>query len=265
MAHSIYTMYFSPTGGTAKIAEAVADPIGEQRGLMNIVLDLTKPAWRDVDVACEKTDVFVFAFPVYGGRIPEVLHHQIELISGQGTAAIPIAVYGNRDYDDALIEAADLLRERGFRVIAAGAFVGEHSMAPSVGAGRPDKDDLAQAKQFGRAVAQLIERDGGEEGPAPEVEVKGSRPYKDAMADLGVSPVTTDACTKCGICVARCPMGIIDADDPAVIGEGCLRCNACVKACPEDAKHFESEVIAGVVKMLEGNCMARKEPEIFGV
>ena len=169
-----------------------------------------------------------------------------------------VGVYGNRHYDDALLEAADLLGERGFKVIAAGAFIGEHSMAPRVGAGRPDADDLAVAAQFGHDVAALIEQ-GATETPA----IKGNRPYRDGMPDTGARPATTDACTKCGICVKLCPMGIIDADDPAKVADGCLQCNACVKGCPQGAKRFEGEQAAAIVAMLEGNCMERKEPELF--
>ena len=60
-----------------------------------------------------------------------------------------------------------------------------------------------------------------------------------------------------------CPMGIIDADDPAQVADGCLQCNACVKGCPQDAKRFEGEQAAAIVAMLEGNCLERKEPELF--
>ena len=94
--------------------------------------------------------------PVYSGRVPAVLIDCIDQFEGDGAKAVVVGVYGNRHYDDALLEAADLLGERGFKVIAAGAFIGEHSMAPRVGAGRPDADDLAVAAQFGHDVACLL-------------------------------------------------------------------------------------------------------------
>ncbi|RDB64611.1 4Fe-4S ferredoxin [Gordonibacter sp. 28C] len=256
--NSIYNVYFSPTKATQTIAYAVADAIAADRDLTSIAINLTKPNSRPVRAGGQAGDVFLFAFPVYGGRVPTVLMDCIDQFQGEGAKAVVVGVYGNRDYDDALLEAADLLNERGFEVVAAGAFIGEHSMAPRVGAGRPDADDLAVAAQFGHDVAALIEQ-GASTMPA----IKGNRPYRDGMPDADVRPVTTDACTSCGICVKLCPMGIIDADDPAQVEAGCLQCNACVKGCPEGAKHFEGEQAAAIVAMLEGNCMARKEPELF--
>ena len=235
--NSIYNVYFSPTKATQKIAYEVADAIAADRDLTSIAINPTKPKSRPV---------------------PAVLIDCIDQFEGDGAKAVVVGVYGNRHYDDALLEAADLLGERGFKVIAAGAFIGEHSMAPRVGAGRPDADDLAVAAQFGHDVAALIEQ-GATETPA----IKGNRPYRDGMPDTGARPATTDACTKCGICVKLCPMGIIDADDPAQVADGCLQCNACVKGCPQDAKRFEGEQAAAIVAMLEGNCLERKEPELF--
>ena len=256
--NSIYNVYFSPTKATQKIAYEVADAIAADRDLTSIAINLTKPKSRPVRAGGQENDVFLFAFPVYSGRVPAVLMDCIDQFEGDGAKAVVVGVYGNRHYDDALLEAADLLAERGFKVIAAGAFIGEHSMAPRVGAGRPDAAALAVAAPFGHDVAALIEQ-GATETPA----IKGNRPYRDGMPDTGARPATTDACTKCGICVKLCPMGIIDADDPAKVADGCLQCNACVKGCPQGAKRFEGEQAAAIVAMLEGNCMERKEPELF--
>lgn len=62
-------------------------------------------------------------------------------LKGHGNPAIAVAVYGNRDYDDALVELQDLLEENGFCVIAGAAFVAQHSIFTKVAAGRPDEDD----------------------------------------------------------------------------------------------------------------------------
>ncbi|MEG1827376.1 MAG: 4Fe-4S dicluster domain-containing protein [Gordonibacter sp.] len=258
MAHTLYNVFFSPTKSTEAITDKVADAIAQDRDLSNLIMNLTKPNRRPALVSGEPGDVLVFGFPVYSGRVPAVLMESIALLEGEGAVAVVVGVYGNRDYDDALLEAADLLTMQGFNVIAAGAFSAEHSMAPRVGAGRPDADDLATATQFGHDVAALIEA-----GERKMPSIKGNRPYRDGMPDTGMRPSTTDACTACGICVKLCPMGIIDADDPAKVGDGCLQCNACVKGCPEDAKVFDAEGAKKIVAMLEGNCMARKEPELF--
>ncbi|MFQ9180856.1 MAG: hypothetical protein ACLR3C_13870 [Eggerthella lenta] len=66
------------------------------------------------------------------------------------------------------------------------------------------------------------------------------------------------------MCARACPLGIIDEDDPALVGAGCLHCCACVKSCPEDAKRFSSESTDQVIAMLESKCLERKEPSCSG-
>ena len=147
--NSIYNVYFSPTKATQKIAYEVADAIAADRDLTSIAINLTKPKSRPVRAGGQENDVFLFASPVYSGRVPAVLMDCIDQFGGDGAKAVVVGVYGNRHYDDALLEAADLLAERGFKVIAAGAFIGEHSLTARVGTGRPDDADIAVAQRFG--------------------------------------------------------------------------------------------------------------------
>ena len=227
MSSIVRAVYFSPTRTTKTIAQEVAGALAAPLGASVEAADLTLPAQRPADVSCAADDVLVFGFPVYAGRVPVLLRDEFAHLEGRGTPAVVVGLYGNRAFDDALLEAADLLKERGFNVAAAGAFIGERSR------------DL----------------------PAPAI--KGSRPYKELKPGADVRPLTSDACTSCGICVARCPLGIIDEDDPALVGAGCLHCCACVKSCPEDAKRFSSESTDQVIAMLESKCLERKEPELF--
>lgn len=254
----IYSLIFSPTHTSKQIASAVTQGIARENGMEREELDLTFPEGRGMAYAFGPEDILIFAFPVYGGRLPKLLAEELPHISGQEGAAIPIAVYGNRDFDDALIEAGDLLREAGFRVAAAAAFIGEHSFTRKLGTDRPDAQDLAAAALFGGQVAQKLAADKRE-----DIALKGSRPYKDPMPMLPFLPKTHDSCTRCMVCVQGCPMGIIDDEDPAQVRPGCIQCSACVKFCPVDAKYFDAEPLAKSVAMLEGNFLARKEPEIF--
>ena len=258
MAHTLYNVFFSPTRGTEAITEKVAGAIAKDRNLSSLIINLTKPSKRPVPISGEAGDVLVFGFPVYAGRVPTILMESIALLDGKGATAVVVGVYGNRNYDDALLEAADLLTMQGFNVIAAGAFIAEHSMTPRVGKGRPDRDDLSAAARFGHDIAALL-KSGKHKMPS----IKGNRPYRDGMPDANTKPSTTAACTACGICTRLCPMGIIDVAKPAKVGSGCLQCNACVKECPENAKLFDAEGARKLVALLEGACMTRKEPELF--
>lgn len=167
-------------------------------------------------------------------------------------------MYGNRHYDDALLEAVDLFVANGFSVPAAAAFVAEHSMTAKIGAGRPDAQDMAAIADFARNAASVISR-----GKSAIAAVPGNRPYKALPPAADIRPQTLDSCTQCGLCVSVCPVRVIDADNAAQVAQGCLRCCACVKICPEQAKYFDNPHVDKIVAMLEGNCRERREPEVF--
>ena len=72
------------------------------------------------------------------------------------TPAVIAAVYGNRHYDNALLQMRNILAEQGFYVIAARTFIAEHSVFPSVAAGRPDQKDKAAMKEFTVTCGKIL-------------------------------------------------------------------------------------------------------------
>ncbi len=255
---TITTMYFSPTGTSRKISEAIADGIAGAGTFERKRIDLTKPPAREKQYEFGTEDILVLGYPVYGGRVPAVLQNVLCGLKGTATPAVLAAVYGNRDYEDALLEGQDLLAEGGFTVLAAGAFIGEHSYSAKVGAGRPDAEDLQAAESLGIKAAEKISA-----GDYLEVAVKGNRPYKDPMPDMPFTPKITEACTGCGLCAENCPMQVISRENPAQINTGCILCSACVKLCPQQAKYWDAEPILKIKQMLETKFVERREPEIF--
>ena len=253
-----YVVFFSPTKTSKKVACALAEGAGFADA---IILDLTSPATRETfTLACNADDTLIFAFPVYAGRVPSFLQEPLARMAGNGAKAIPVAVYGNRDFDDALREAADILEERGFSIAAAATFIGEHSFTRNVAGGRPDAEDLETARAFGAQIAEAL---AGTAGDTTRPAFKGAFPYKETKGAMPFAPVTSDACVACGLCARVCPMGNINADDLTQAGANCIQCCACVKNCPKGAKSFNAEPLAGIIAFLEGNCQARKEPELF--
>ena len=82
-------------------------------------------------------------------------------VKGDGTPAVLVVVYGNREFEDALIELRDLMVEQGFRPVAGAAFIGEHSFsndATPIALGRPDAEDLVKARAFGEEVRTTLDR-----------------------------------------------------------------------------------------------------------
>ncbi|HWQ51027.1 MAG TPA: 4Fe-4S binding protein [Terriglobales bacterium] len=241
------TLYFSPTGTTAAVCKAIAQ--GE-------AYDFTLPAARAGAPSYGPKDVVAVGVPVYSGRIPPVAAEYLKTVKGNGARAVAVAVYGNRDYDDALLELCDILEDAGFDVVGAGAFVGEHSLNETVAAGRPDAEDLKAAKTFGAAVSDKLAR-----GELSRPAVKGVRPYKALGPGAGYAPQPTDACVKCGICETVCSMGVIH--DLTADPEKCIRCFACVKRCPHGARAAAAEAYSNTRGWLAEKCAARREPEWF--
>lgn len=255
---AVYAVYFSPTHSSRTIARTIAGAMAGRLSVPVVERDLTLPSGRESPLELREKDALVLGYPVYGGRLPLPLARCLSRLTANGAPAVLAAVYGNRAYEDALLEGADLLSENGFLPLAAGAFVAEHSYTARVGAGRPGKEDLDLAGRFGTACADKLLS-----GDRREPSLPGNRPYKERRAGSPLAPLTGAACTRCGACAAVCPMGVIHPDDPAQTDSGCLGCMACVKTCPLDCKSFDSPRIREVTAMLEANCLQPKEPEFF--
>ncbi len=175
--------------------------------------DFTLPEGRQEKRPFQKKDLVVFGTPTIAGRVPNVLLKYLSTIEGRGALAVPISLYGNRNYDDCLIELRDILTKQEFYPIAAGAFIGEHSFSKILGAGRPDTKDLQILMEFAEKIVKKLETE-----DKTLIEVKGTpEPYrsyyqprdkKGNPIDIRkVKPLTNDKCTDCKICVGVCPMG----------------------------------------------------------
>jgi ferredoxin len=255
-------IYFSPTQTTRKVIEGISQ--GLQIEKINRI-DLTLPD------ACATmppitADLAVIGAPVYGGRLPAMAVSRLRKVKGNGAPAVIVVVYGNRAYEDALLELRDLALEAGFNPIAAGAFIGEHSFSTEsapIAAERPDPEDLGKASAFGRMVLEKMKA--GTFDSTNPLQVPGNVPYKEAKMLSDVSPVIRETfCIRCLKCHSVCPAAAINLSDPALIDKtSCIRCCACVKSCPVGAKAIEDPRIRQVSEKLSIDCAIRKEPEMF--
>lgn len=245
--------HFSPTGTTLKVARAIA----EGSGCPVREIDLSVPVSSETLSADE---VLLAAVPVYGGRVPALALERLGELKGSGQKAVAVVVYGNRAFDNALLELKDALEVNGTQVIAAGAFVAEHSMARSIAAGRPDAHDLETANQLGvRAMQKLAE-----EEPAT-VQVPGNPGYREKAArGLPGHPAGGKDCVSCGLCAQKCPAGAIDPNAPAKTdGKKCLCCMRCVSICPQKARKLPVPMSLAVEGMLKVAASTPKQPELY--
>ncbi len=261
----VIALYFSPTGTTERAIISLASGTGTPVEK----IDLTEPRNRKTFKRTFGRDELVIAgLPVYGGRLPRNLEDFFTGLTGVSTPAVAVVMYGNREYDDALIELKFQLEERGFGVKAGAAFVGEHTFSKNIASGRPNENDLAVAAGFGKQIMASISADAGGvltlKGNYPSP-LKGYDPASPGPHPTYPNIVTEESCTRCGVCAELCPWGAIDRDDFAKIDSTrCLRCFRCIKICPVDAKRITDEKFLTFIPMFEKRLnAARREPELF--
>lgn len=246
--------YFSPTGGTRKAGELFCQGISREVKEVNL-------GSRTKEAEQPSGETVVAAVPVFGGRIPEFAAEKLKKLEGKGKKAVTLVVYGTRAYEDALLELNNIMKEQGFQVIASAALVAQHSMAPEVGAGRPDDQDAAEIRAFAEKVLQKLETG---ECMADSVAVPGNDPYKQWKA-MPVTPISLPSCHRCGACAAVCPVGAIHLEEETVATdqEACMLCMACTAACPEHARILPPPVQERMGQMLGALKGIRRENEYF--
>ena len=248
---TVWAVYFSGTGTTEKVVNSLANAVAEGLGAQRKDYCFNQPKARQTELTFAPDDLVVLGVPVYAGRVPNLIMPYIkDMIHGNGALAVPVVLYGNRNFDDGLMELRNLLRDNGFHPMAAAAVVGEHSFSTILGAGRPDTEDMALVAKLADEAAKKVQA----LTEAPEaVAVEGCdpiRPYytpRDRNGEpirdfLKAKPAThADKCVKCGLCAKLCPMGSIDFEDFSNVAGKCIKCCACVKNCPTGAKYFDHE------------------------
>lgn len=226
MNNPVTAIYFSPTDTSRKGACAIAETLGETYNKLDLTCQATKAQF-------DSNDVVVFGAPVYGGRLFKGFVERLAEVKGNKTPCVVTVTYGNRDFDDALLEFCDLVTDKGFIPVAAAALVGQHTYG-SIQVGRPNKDDLAEDSAFAEKVAQKLES-GDHSTPI----VPGNRPYMEGGNGGKFFPLTNDACNDCGSCTAECPMQAIGADNRAINTDRCIACFRCIRRCPVGAKNMD--------------------------
>ncbi len=248
----VTAVYFSATYTTRRIVESFVSHLTDEVSYY----DITDDAVVHGGVVHSDT-LFVVGVPVYAGRVPAVAAERLRRFCGSNTLAVAIAVYGNRHYDDAVLELYDILTECGFRTISAGAFIARHSIFNKIAAMRPDKSDMTIIKSFADESSHLFAT-----RPAV-IELPGNRPYK-VPGGIPIWPTASRQCTSCSACARLCPVGAIDPLSPrGVDRDKCFKCGRCIVVCPTKVRRFYGIRYSLAAQRFNSMFAARREPEVW--
>ncbi len=230
----LHCIYFSAKLTTKKYVKSIAEAI-----------NITNTSFHDVTSATTTNDIkipasslAIFAAPVYAGRIPALAAERFASFKGDNTPAMIFCTYGNRAFDDALLELKDLVTGNGFKVISAAAFVACHSIFPNIAAERPFAYDIKDATDFAAQSLQLLSSL-DTIADAPNLQLPGNYPYRNVESTFFFAPKRNKhLCDHCGACARLCPTKAIDADSLEIDTAKCISCGHCIAVCPKQAKKF---------------------------
>mgnify|MGYP000506121347 CR=1 FL=1 len=124
--------------GTDKVTELLTEAMdGEKRriSLLPEKEDYSRHVFKSGDI-CFIGSSFFWGKSSSGGW-----SKRLGMMKGNQARAVLVCVYGNRAYEDTLIELKDVADKAGFVPAAAVATIAEHSIMHKFAAGRPDETD----------------------------------------------------------------------------------------------------------------------------
>ena len=285
----IKTYYFSPTGGTFQVVRHLAETLGRMLHAEVEYHSYTLPREREELPQFDADDIVLWATPVYAGRIPNKTLDYVRTALTQSSIvgradgipqtfrhssirSIALVTFGNRAYDNALAELVGLMEDGGMNPVGAAAMVTRHSFSDTLGAGRPNEEDLAALDRFAEKVAAKLSIFNSQFSilnvPGEAHSEKYYTPLKANSAPAGFLKAKPscdpDQCTRCGKCLEVCPMGSINSYGGTPAFDGiCIKCQACRRICPSGAIAFTDPDYLSHVDMIERTFAAPKQPEFY--
>lgn len=253
------TIYFSPGKKTAKIVKLLVESLNIPSENYNI----TSYKKRNEKIVIDEKELIVFANPVYGGRIPAIAADEYKNIKGKNNPAVILAVYGNGSYGDALLEMQEIIENKGFKVIAAGAFIANHSIMRRVAVNRPDKKDKEVINLFATKIKEKLENIKDIQ-KLPKLKVKGKYPFR-RYPGMPLKPaVIKHRCDLCGACVINCPVNAIPKENPMITDKKkCISCMGYHIICTRQARKINVILYELCEFPFRYMYNKRKEPEFF--
>lgn len=250
--NKLYKVVFSPTGTSQLVTEKIAESFGTE----GINIDLCEEISKEIKI--DKDSICIFSAPCYGGRIPKLVAERLSKISSKGARTIVCVTYGNRAFEDSLIELSDCVESNGFNIIAGCAVIGEHNIMHIYGKNRPDTSDLNEIKEFSNKVVEKIKNN-----TLTKPDFPGNHPYKELHSGKTDILVDENTCINCGLCSSKCPTKAISPDGLTLDKNLCINCMRCIKICPKNSRSISKEFVDMLITRVGKACEERKENQFY--
>ncbi|PAB58333.1 4Fe-4S binding protein [Anaeromicrobium sediminis] len=270
----VHLIYFSPGGTTKRTVHNIAQGMGNVEVIEH---DMLVQENRRKKYNFKTDDLVILgmmtATKLFG--VPEEIFNSIQ---GHNTPIVGVVLYGNGYYGKSLICMKKEVESRGFKMVAAGAFIGQSSFAPKIAKGRPDAKDREIQLQFGKDIYEkvVVNKDFSFKS-----KLKINWPKDDTLTFVKCAigsalPGYTvklpyawnqlslnDNCIQCKKCEKHCPVNAIDIFTKSFDRKKCLGCAGCISICPKKAISLANPSLVNMMKKLETTRAERKEPKTF--
>lgn len=247
-------IYFSPTGSTKKVVETLASSWNMPK--INIDISISDDDYSTYSFPSD--DLCIIGVPSFGGRVPSIAIDHLKKMNSNNTPTIIVVTYGNRAYDDTILELQDTASEYGFRIVAAISAVTEHSIIHKFTIDRPNNEDLDEIISFGEKIKEVLSSNA-----ISGIIVPGNRPYKE-YGGVPLKPKTNKNCHKCGLCASLCPSKSISHDNPSITDDStCISCMRCISICPNHARYLNKVMLFIASQKMKKVCSTYKKNQLF--
>jgi len=232
-------IYYTGTGNSRHCAEFLADRLSDE------LLDSFGFIRNGIAGEFISGKAYVFVCPIYGWRIPRIFEEFIRSANFDGESDAYFVITCGSDIGAASERLQALCRDKGLNFKGAAPIVMPENYIALFEA--PDEKQEAKLmsladKTLGR-VAAKIEK--GESLKAQKITLADR--LKSGIVNeffykftIKAKPFfATDACTSCGLCESRCPLGNIAIENGKPRwGDSCTHCMACISYCPAEAIEY---------------------------
>jgi flavodoxin/Fe-S-cluster-containing hydrogenase component 2 len=263
----IVLIHFSQTGNTRQVAIAMAEAFSEA-GHSIETISLKEVAPGDVPMG----DLLGIGSPCFSSQAPTPVKKLLLTLPDLNNQNAFVFATSSGAPGKVLFDLASLLRGKGANVIGGFLTRGEvHHPAPHmIGQfpGRPNGNDLEEARRFAIAVAEHVSAGcAGTLSESRTVALKSVWGFyellgltsSDKILRLLMPEPQPDPikCDQCRWCEEECPMDNITIHSYPLLGDQCIRCYRCLTGCPQRAFEVNWQFADPILQVLYNQNLMR--------